>query len=240
MSTAADARPRVHRPELGRIAAGLGMLGGTLGLAAGLAELAAGPSIRSWVGDKNDTTRLGLTTLLLAGIALAAAIELARKPDASPARKFALAAGLLLPGLICFTTVGRLWYLPGALLVAGGILVLAGLRGETAVIAAAVERSWTTILTVGLGCLYVVLGATALGLAGLFGVIGGILVLAAVTAPDRIAGRYRVIVLLAALVPFAALTWWSVVTPLIALLALTIGCLAINRSKPTPTSPRAH
>ena len=238
MSTIARARTQVQRPDLRRIAADLAIVGGTLGLAAGLAELAAGPSIRSWVGDKEDTTRLGLATLLLAGIALASAIALARKPDVSAPRTFALAAGLLLPGLICFTTVGRLWYLPGALLIAAGVLVVVDLRLQAREVAVAVARSWTTVLTVVLGCIYMFLGATALGLAGVLGIVGGILVLAALAGPDRIPRRYRVLLLVAAVVPFAVLTWWSVVTPLIALLALAIGCVAISRSGGAPTGAR--
>ena len=31
-------------------------------------------------------------------------------------RRLVLGVGLLIPGLLCFTTVGRLWYLPGALI----------------------------------------------------------------------------------------------------------------------------
>ena len=117
MSVIGRTCPQTRRPAHGRIAVGLGVVGGMFGLAAGLTELTAGPSIRSWVGDKEDTTRLGLATIALAAIALTAAIVLAREPDTSPTRRLTLATGLLLPGVVCFTTAGRLWYLPGALLV---------------------------------------------------------------------------------------------------------------------------
>jgi hypothetical protein len=77
----------------------------------------------------------------------------------------------------------------------------------------------------------VLLGATALGVAGLLGIVGGILVLVAVVGRDLIPRRYRVFLLFAAVAPSAVLTWSSVVTPLIALLAIMIGCLAIDGSE---------
>jgi hypothetical protein len=108
-----------------RLIGAIGAAGATLGVVVGLVELTVGPSIRSWVGDKQDTSRLGLATLLLAALGLAtlllaalalvASLSLRRTGSAPPAR-LAAAIGLLVPGLICFTTVGRLWYLPGALL----------------------------------------------------------------------------------------------------------------------------
>jgi hypothetical protein len=59
------------------------LAGALLGIAAGLVELTTGPSIRSWVGDKQDTTRLGITTTLLALIALTAPLYLRRTPPSA-------------------------------------------------------------------------------------------------------------------------------------------------------------
>jgi hypothetical protein len=56
----------MRRTAIRRIAAIVGIGGATLGLVPGLVELTAGPAIRSWVGNKEDTTRLGLATLVLA------------------------------------------------------------------------------------------------------------------------------------------------------------------------------
>lgn len=229
MSALASNHRRVHRPTNMRIAALIGIVGGTLGLVAGLVELTVGPSIRSWVGNKEDTTRLGLATLVLAAIALAAALELMRRAKLSAPRRLALAAALLLSGLICFTTVGRLWYLPGALLVAAGFLVAADLRNEVKEVLAAAEQAWPAILTVVLGCFYVFLGATALGLAGVLGIAGGLLVLGLVATRGKIPVRAAVVLLVLAALPFAALTWWSVATPLIGLLLLAIGTPALAR-----------
>ncbi len=236
MSAIARDHEQVHRSTTERIAAILGIVGATLGLVAGLAELAAGPSIRSWVGNKEDPTRLGLATLVFAAIALAAALALVRRPEASAPRRLVFAAALLLPGLICFTTVGRLWYLPGALLVAAGLLVAADLRSNFSEVAAAAERNWTGILTVVLACFYIFLGATALGVAGLLGIAGGLLVLGLVAMRGKLPVPVAVALLLLAALPFAVLTWWSVATPLIALLLLALGLPTLAR----PHRPRGN
>jgi hypothetical protein len=115
----------------GRIAAILGVAGAALGMVAGLVELAAGPSIRSWVGNKQDTTGLGLATVALSAIALAAALALERWPRPWWPWRVAIVTGLLWPGVLCFTTVGRLWYVPGALLVTSGLLAASAFVGET-------------------------------------------------------------------------------------------------------------
>ena len=228
MSAVATEHQTPTRLAVQRVAAVLGLVGGALGLLAGLVELTAGPSIRTWVGNKEDTTRLGLATLLLATIALAAAIVLARHPDALAPRRLGLAVSLALPGLIGYTTVGRLWYLPGPLLVTAAVLVAADLRRDIGDVAAAVDREWTTILTVALACLYIFLGATALGLAGALGVLGGACVLALVAVRRTIPAPLAVGLLVLAALPFAALTWWSVATPLIALLLVGFGPFALR------------
>ena len=216
-----------------RTAALAGTIGASLGLAAGLAELTFGPSIRSWVGSKADTTRLGLATLVLAGLALAAALALLRRPRAPAPTRLALAAGLLIPGVICFTTVGRLWYVPGVLLVGAGIATVVDVRKERSEVATTLGRNWTAVLTVVLGAFYVFLGATALGLAGILGMLGGLLAIAVVAARGVIPTPVALVLLLAAALPFAALTWWSVATPLIAILLLVLGGLAL-RAAPRP------
>jgi len=63
-------------------------------------------------------------------------------------------------------------------------------------------------------------------------------VLAAVAAPDRIAARYRVVVAIAAVAPFAVLIWWSVLTSLIALLAVVVRLPRDQRWRATPTGTR--
>jgi hypothetical protein len=134
------------------------------------------------------------------------------------------------PGAICFTTVGRLWYLPGAILVVAGLLVLADLRGETSALRATVDRNWTAILTAVLALLYLFLGATALGLAGLLGILGGLGVLAVLAFRTRLPAALGLALLAVAMVPFALLAWWSVAVPLIGGLLIATGWAALKSS----------
>jgi hypothetical protein len=96
-----------------------------------------------------------------------------------------------------------------------------------------ISHYWLAALTSVLAAFYVFLGATALGTAGVLGILGGIAILAALATSIRIPKRLRPLLLLGATLPFAALTWWSVVTPLLAVLILTIGWAALKR----PGSP---
>ncbi len=79
------------------------------------------------------------------------------------------------------------------------------------------------------GTLYVALGVTALGAAGAAGILGGLLICSVVPAA-RHAPRPASAVLVLGAVPFAVATWWSVVTPLLALLALGIGRGVVARA----------
>jgi hypothetical protein len=215
--------------SLTQLAGALGIVGGALGVIAGLVELVAGPAIRDLVGDKQDTTRLGIATTVLAMVAFAAARELIHRPAAAAPRRFLLALGLLLPGVVCFTTVGSLWYVPGLLLLVAAALTVAGVWGERRAIAAAVERNWTAALVVALALVYLFLGATALGTAGVLGVAGGLVVLAVVATRGRIPMPLALALLLLAALPFPALTWWSVATPFAGLLLLAIGAPFLAR-----------
>jgi hypothetical protein len=206
----------------------LAVAGAALGVAAGLVELAVGPTIRGWVGNKQDTTRLGLATLVLSLIALAAAVSWLRRRHPTSGAQLLVAAGLVVPGLIGFTTVGRLWYAPGALLLLASLPLLVELGREPANVRATLSRSWLAGLTAILATFYIFLGATALGLAGALGVIGGLLVLVGLPASTRLPKSLRALLLVAAAVPFAALTWWSVITPLLAVLLLAIGWPAMK------------
>lgn len=100
-----------------------GILGSALGALAGLIELSIGAQIRPWIGNKENPALLGLVTLLLSGMALGAIIS-ARNPE-MPANdgRLAIFLGVLSPAVICFTTVGRLWYLPGPLLIVTALLL---------------------------------------------------------------------------------------------------------------------
>lgn len=213
------------------VAAALAVVGATLGLLAGAVELTIGPSMRQWVGDKQDTTRLGLVTILLSVVALRAAMELRRSSEVVAGRRVLIGLGLVVPALICFTTVGRLWYLPGALLLGSGALVARATPRADAFRALDAQH-WRRGLLVVCGAYYVALGATALGVAGGLGVVGGALIWAAAGVSSRAPGVAYVLLLGGAL-PFAAMTWWSVITPAMALVTLLIGH-GVIRSEATP------
>jgi len=96
------------------------------------------------------------------------------------------------------------------------------------------QPSWAGVLTAILACLFVFLGATSPGIAGSLGVIGGVVVLVVLVASTWFGRRWSVALLCGAVAPFGVLTWWSIVTPLIAILAVLLGSLAIGRRAPSP------
>jgi hypothetical protein len=205
----------------------LALAGATLGIAVGLLDIAVGASIRDWVGNKLHTTTLGITTVILSAVALAAAIEWQRARGRAGGRRLATALALLVPAGVCFTTIGRLWYLPGILLLAAGMLVLLASSHEE-LVHAVNEHRWLGGLVVVLGGYYIFLGADALPKAtGVLGIIGGLAIWAALIATGK-SHRLAVGLLAAGALPFAILTWWSVVTPLIAILILALGPAAIR------------
>ena len=102
---------------------------------------------------------------------------------------------------------------------------------------AALDRNWATILTAVLALFYVFLGATALGLAGVLGIIGGVAVLAALTLRRRLPPALGLAILIVATLPFALLTWWSVAVPVIGILLIATGSAALR--SPAPWSSTA-
>jgi uncharacterized membrane protein YfcA len=238
MTSASHTQPRspVSVPRLG---AYLATIGASLGIAAGLVELTLGPHIRSWVGNKQDTTRLGLATITLSAIALLASVTWLQRRETSPGTLLLIVVGLIVPGVICFTTVGRAWYVPGALLVVAAAMAASELREDAREVVETISRHWLAALTVVLGAFYVFLGATALGVAGMLGIGGGITIFAIVALSSRMPTRVASLVLVAAALPFAVLTWWSIVTPLLAILVVAIGSFALRRSTSFARDTRA-
>lgn len=105
-----------------------GVTGAVLGILAGIAQWALGNEIPEWTGDKLHPVQLGIITIALSLIALGAVVFAHRNLTLSPWARVALAAAILLAAVVCFTTVGRLWYLPGPLLIIAAGLLLAGSR----------------------------------------------------------------------------------------------------------------
>jgi hypothetical protein len=103
-----------------RAAAALAGAGVLLGICAGLVQLLLGSSIPEWTGNKMDPTGLGLTTIVLSLVAAVALWQL-RRPLPTWARAACVLAGVACAA-VCFSTVGRLWYVPGPLLLAATVL----------------------------------------------------------------------------------------------------------------------
>lgn len=99
-----------------KLALKLGTWGAVLGILAGVVELSIGTQIRPWIGDKENPVVLGIVTLLLSVMAFVAVLIASKQDAQTNDGKLAIFLGVLLPTAICFTTVGRLWYLPGVLL----------------------------------------------------------------------------------------------------------------------------
>lgn len=220
-----DRSPR--RVHMDRVAARLATLGAGLGVIAGVLDVAVGASIRGWIGNKLDPTPLGFLTVILSAIALAGAITWQRPAGRDGGRRLGTILAFLLPAGICFTTIGRLWYLPGVLLL--GAAVLVGAAGTRAELAHAVTRHhWLTGLAALLGAYYLFLGGDALPKpVGILGILGAPAIWGALLA-IRCSHRLRLVLLIVGALPFAVATWWSAVTPLIAILVLTLGPVAIR------------
>jgi hypothetical protein len=108
-----------------------GVTGASLGILAGITQWAFGNEIPKWTGDKLHPVQLGIITIALSLVALAALVLAHRNPALSPRARVALALAILPAAVICFTTVGRLWYLPGPLLIIAAGLLLGASPGAS-------------------------------------------------------------------------------------------------------------
>ncbi len=168
MTTTTRPNPAVLTPHASRAARWFVPAGVTLGVAAGVIQLLAGSAIPEWSGNKLDTTGLGITTITLSLVAGVALWHLGR-PLPRWERWAALLLVLACAG-VCFTTVGRLWYVPGTLLIAAALLAFAtgaseDLSRPAAAPGASADAAHPMPARVGVGgwLLYVV--AVVLGLA---------------------------------------------------------------------------
>ncbi|MDQ6730094.1 MAG: hypothetical protein M3022_07310 [Actinomycetota bacterium] len=115
---------------------------------------------------------------------------------------------------------------------AAALVIGASTRGELS--HAVNQHHWLTGLTAALGAYYLFLGGDALRkAAGVLGILGALAIWTALLATHR-SHRLKLLLLLVGALPFAAATWWSIVTPLVALLVLTVGPSAIR------TEPAGH
>lgn len=219
------------------LAARVGLLGAGLGVLSGVVAATLGAEIPHWTGNKDAPVALGLLTVVLSLVALAAALVLRGRDPLRPGPRVVCALGVLVPAGLCSSTVGRLWYLPGMLLLASAVLSLAA--GGTAVLRPVVAANWTRLLVSLLGA-FEVLVAVSAGpvLTIVVGTVGG---LALTAAPWVLAGvRARLVLLCVGSLPFAVLTWWSVAGPLLAVVALAVGIPVLRhggRATPAGAAP---
>jgi hypothetical protein len=110
-------------PDVTSLGYRLGLVGSILGVTAGVVQWALGAEIPEWTGNKLHPVQLGIITIVLSLLSLICVSYLEKHSDGPTARRL-LASGIVLAtAVICFTTVGRLWYLPGPLLLASLVLL---------------------------------------------------------------------------------------------------------------------
>ena len=220
------------------VAERLATAGGAVGAVAGVTQAAVGSRIPDWTGNKNSPIALGLLTTVLSLSVIAAARSLRTGPAAQPGKRTAVGLWCLVVGGLCFTTAGRLWYIPGALMLAACATTTAacGLHTLQAVIATNWMRGLLALLG-GFSLLMAVSAGPVITIAA--GIIAGCALLASAVLLKP--ANPKALLLLAATVPFAALTWWSLITIPLTITATIIG-LSITRhdppvSTPNPTRP---
>jgi len=95
----------------------IAITGSILGICSGTIELIIGKHILPWIGNKESPMVLGVITILLSCMILTSIILTIKIENKSNDQKIGLFLMCFIPTLICFTTVGRLWYLPGGMLI---------------------------------------------------------------------------------------------------------------------------
>jgi hypothetical protein len=200
----------------------------------GLIQATLGGLIPNWTGNKANPVALGLLTIGLSLISATSAMTLRTTLGLRPGRRLAAALGLLIPGGLCFSTGGALWYVPGAVLLTGGVYAV--LAGEGLRTRQVIAASWLHLLLSVLGGLEILMAVSAgpaltIGV----GVAGGIALFAAPWPP--VVGL-RLALLLVGTLPFAILTWWSLAGPIIAVLGLAIGLTTLRRQSAPKERPR--
>ena len=205
--------------------ANIAISGALVGVFAGLIQATVGSRIPTWSGAKASSGALGILTVILSLLAGVAARVLQRTDRRSTSRLIATAS-IGVVALVCFTTVGRLWYVPGLLLLVGGVLTVDSWRSAGSI----VRQQWLRILLGSLGLFELLMAASASPLRFVIGACGGI---ALVVSSWVVVDRRAVAAALMAIgtIPFAVVAWTAIV-PL--LLLVVVGGLAIALLR-TPT-----
>ena len=97
-----------------------------------------------------------------------------------------------------------------------------------------VRRIWPAVGVAVLALFYLWIGAAAHGWDRILALAGGVLILAAVAAARRSASAAYTLLVLGTL-PLAIVTWWSIATPVLAVVVLLLGWIAVRHLR----APRA-
>ena len=99
------------------------------------------------------------------------------------------------------------------------------------------RRTWPVVLVTIVALLYLWVGTAAHGWDRVWGLAGGVAILAAVALGRRYPAAAVAVLVLGAL-PLAVITWWSIATPVLAVLALVLGWMAIRNVNHTSMTAR--
>jgi len=194
----------------------LGLAGSGLGLLAGIVQATVGSRIPEWTGAKASPIALGVLTIGLSALAGWAALQ-QRDLRLSVGGRAACALALAGPGLLCLSTVGRLWYPSALLLVVAGTMTIDSWSDTAKMLA----NRWFPVLLGALGACQLLMAAGSPLILALVGAVGGACLIAA--AVWRSASRPVVVALLAVgILPFAILAWAAIVPALVAVTAALI------------------
>jgi hypothetical protein len=137
----------------------------------------------------------------------------------------ACALGLIGPGLLCLSTVGRLWYPSAVLLLVAGMMTIDSWRATVRAFA----DDWFRVLLTALGGFELLMAAGAGPLIMAVGVVGGFALIAAAWlrpgSRDVLLG-----LVVAGTVPFAVLAWSAVVPLLLAVVVLLVAVPVVRES----------
>ncbi|WP_410611213.1 hypothetical protein [Amycolatopsis sp. lyj-109] len=210
-----------------RLTAGLGLAGGLLGVVAGVTQATVGDQIPQWTGAKQAPVALGLLTVALSLVAGMAAGR-QHRADLSVGARAACALALAGPGLLCLSTVGRLWFPSAGLLIVAGVLTIDSWRDT----AAALSANWMRVLLGALGVCELVMSAGAAPAPMVAGALGGAALVAAAWMHHRPRWQSWVLVAIGT-VPFAALAWTSIVPLLVTVEAFAVAAAIPARGRTT-------
>jgi hypothetical protein len=199
-----------------RVGSALAGAGSALGVLAGLVQATVGASIPYWTGAKASPGALGALTVVLSLVA-AAGWAMSRRPHLGAGGRLVAVVALVLPALVCFTTVGRLWIVPGPLLLIGATLSI----GSWSEAADLTRRNWTRVLLGSLGGFEMLMAAGATPVVMAVGVAGGAALVVGAWAGDHRTVLAGALIALGT-VPFAALAWMALVPLLLLLVAVAL------------------